>query len=173
MSLTPTTTQLKGKVELADGTSAVLTIKKPLTIGYTPSFVSGQIGYSQTFASPGGNVVSGTNNIYRITTSSTALVGVYQVNVAGFVYNSGGNFVGTTFFNLETGYYGGDILARNYTNASGATGLSFDNYQQSVSAVYSSFGTLDLYGAIQITYGSATGGTTPIWGLTIIATRIA
>jgi hypothetical protein len=45
------TTQLKGSVELADGTSTVLTAKKPITMGYTISPTSyNQIGYSETSA---------------------------------------------------------------------------------------------------------------------------
>jgi hypothetical protein len=158
------TTQLKGNVELADGTSTVLTIKKPLTIGYSPTFVSGQIGFTGT-SNFTGALVNGVNNVApRI--SSTTLTGVYAISTL-FVIN-GGTFTGVSLMRLETGYFGGSVIAQSYIEG---TLVTFLDRRETVTGFYNSTAGLEFYNAIQVTW-SAPNPTTPIFTSYNTYTRI-
>ena len=142
------------------GGSNSITINRPLTVGYSPSFTSTQIGYSGT-ASASGTHVNGVNNVYQV----PALVGVYIMYCQSYVAAS--SFVGVTSYNFEMGYYGGSVIARSYL---AGTSLNYNNNQQTLTMVYTS-SAQQCYGAINLSYASYTGS--PIWGLNFYYTRIA
>jgi hypothetical protein len=145
-----------------------LNINSPLTVGYSPSFTSGQIGYSSS-SSFSGVHVNGVNNVVQV--SNATLPGVYMIS--SFSYVAASSFTNVSTYNFEVGYYGGSIISRSYLANSS---LNYSNNQQTLAMVYSSAGTpnaanLNLYSAINLTYTSSTGS--PVWGIDIYYTRIA
>ena len=70
------TTELKGTVKLCEDTGAVLTINKPITIGYIPSAITANtIGYSIKYNFAGGG---GTLTLASFTNSP---IGIYLLTV--------------------------------------------------------------------------------------------
>ena len=147
------------------GGTGAITLNRPITIGYSPTFTSSQIGYTGTSTFTG-TLVNGVNNVSpRI--SSTTLAGVYTISTR-FVIN-GGTFTNVSLVRMETGYYGGATLGQYYIEG---TLVTFIDLRQTISTTYNSTAGLEFYNAIQVTW-SAPNPTAPIFTSYNIYTRIA
>jgi hypothetical protein len=158
-----------GSNDPVPGKTSKLYIRTPIRPQYLISFTSDQIGYSSN-TPYGGSFVNGVNNVNQISVST--LQGVWMITARGNLYAQVA-FNGITAYNMELGYYGGEIISRNYVSGSSFT---YNNTYKTLAMVYSSGGSansagLNFYSAINLTCGSISGAST--WDMVVYYTRIA